>query len=207
MEQFDSIAQAAWDKTHQPTQYLSCAETAKLVRGALKAAFPGVKFSVKSSVYSGGASISVKWVDGPRQRDVERVAGQYAGGRFDGMIDMAYNVSHYMRPDGSVMLEHNPGTAGSRGSDPGRDNRDLALVMPADVVRVQFGADYVFSEREISNPLEKIEQAQAWLEAHCHIEGGRFGNEWVDNIARSMAHDYLTGEDWAETFERRHKID
>ena len=38
-------------------EYLTCAETAKLVRSALKAAFPGVKFSVCSSTYSGGASI------------------------------------------------------------------------------------------------------------------------------------------------------
>ena len=45
--------------------YLSCAETAKLVRAALKKAFPGVKFSVKSSVYSMGASIRVGWTDGP----------------------------------------------------------------------------------------------------------------------------------------------
>lgn len=35
-------------------RYLSCAETAKLVRQALKEAFPGVKFGVRSSTYSGG---------------------------------------------------------------------------------------------------------------------------------------------------------
>lgn len=37
-------------------KYLSCAETAKLLRQALKESFPGVKFSVRSSVYSGGAN-------------------------------------------------------------------------------------------------------------------------------------------------------
>ena len=41
------------------TRYLTCAETAKLVRKALKEAFPDVKFSVRSNVYSGGASLSV----------------------------------------------------------------------------------------------------------------------------------------------------
>ena len=46
------------------TKYLSCAETAKLVRTALKKNFPGVKFSVRSSVYSGGASIDVSWMLG-----------------------------------------------------------------------------------------------------------------------------------------------
>lgn len=45
-------------------KYLSCAETAKLVRQSLKEAFPKVKFSVKSSTYSGGASIRAYWLDG-----------------------------------------------------------------------------------------------------------------------------------------------
>lgn len=36
--------------------YQSCAETAKLLRQALKESFPGVKFSVRSSTYAGGAS-------------------------------------------------------------------------------------------------------------------------------------------------------
>ncbi|WP_338423309.1 LPD29 domain-containing protein, partial [Xylella fastidiosa] len=47
------------------TKYLTCAETAKLVRKALKESFPDIKFSVKSSNYSGGASIRVSWIDGP----------------------------------------------------------------------------------------------------------------------------------------------
>ena len=41
------------------TKYFTCAETAKLIRQSLKEAFPGVKFSVRSSTYSGGASIDV----------------------------------------------------------------------------------------------------------------------------------------------------
>lgn len=44
-------------------EYISCADTAKLIRQAIKEAFPGVKFSVRSSVYSGGASITVEWLD------------------------------------------------------------------------------------------------------------------------------------------------
>jgi hypothetical protein len=47
------------------TQYLSCAETAKLVRAALKESFPGVKFSVKSSTYAGGASIMLPTLTAP----------------------------------------------------------------------------------------------------------------------------------------------
>ncbi len=41
--------------------YLSCAETAKMIRQVLKESFPGVKFSVKSSTYSMGASITVRY--------------------------------------------------------------------------------------------------------------------------------------------------
>jgi hypothetical protein len=68
-------------------QYFSCAETAKLVRAALKESFPGVKFSVRSSVYSGGASINVNYVDGPNYDQVKRVVGMFEGSYFDGMTD------------------------------------------------------------------------------------------------------------------------
>ena len=67
--------------------YMSCADTAKLVRKALKEAFPAIKFSVRSDTYSGGASIRVGWVDGPSTEQVEDVAGVFRGAYFDGMID------------------------------------------------------------------------------------------------------------------------
>lgn len=35
-------------------KYISCKDTAVMMRKALKEAFPGVKFSVRSDVYSGG---------------------------------------------------------------------------------------------------------------------------------------------------------
>lgn len=68
-------------------QYLSCAETAKLVRAALKESFPGIKFSVKSSVYSGGASINVSYENGPTTEQVKAVVGMFEGSYFDGMTD------------------------------------------------------------------------------------------------------------------------
>jgi hypothetical protein len=71
----------------KPRRYLSCAETAKLIRKALKEAFPEVKFSVRSSVYAGGASINVDWTEGPTTKQVERVAKTFAGAYFDGMTD------------------------------------------------------------------------------------------------------------------------
>ena len=76
------------------TTYLSCAETAKLIRKALKEAFPGFKFSVRSHTYSGGASINVGWRDGPTGEEVERVARVFAGATFDGMTDYKGGVVH-----------------------------------------------------------------------------------------------------------------
>lgn len=74
----------------------STTETASLIRQELKAAFPSVKFSVRSKSYSGGSSINVSWTDGPTGQEVDRVAGQFAGATFDGMIDLkSYHESNY----------------------------------------------------------------------------------------------------------------
>lgn len=70
------------------TRYISTTDTAKLIRQALAAAFPGMKFSVKSKSYSGGSSISISWIDGPTSKEVEAVAGNFEGASFDGMIDL-----------------------------------------------------------------------------------------------------------------------
>lgn len=66
---------------------LTTAQTAKLVRAAVKVAFPGVTFAVRSSNYSGGSSIDVTWTDGPQASNVETVVGRFAGADFDGMAD------------------------------------------------------------------------------------------------------------------------
>lgn len=80
------------------TKFISCAETAKLIRKALKEAFPGVKFSVRSDVYSGGASVRVRWTDGPNEKQVEAVAHVFKGSYFDGSIDL--KGSTYAMVDG-----------------------------------------------------------------------------------------------------------
>src|SRR5438046_2370413 len=78
------------------TEYLSVAETAKLVRQALKEAFPKVRFSVRSSMYSMGASIDVQWIDGPTEAEVEAVAKVFQGSAFDGMTDSSTARLHQM---------------------------------------------------------------------------------------------------------------
>lgn len=67
--------------------YYTCAETAKMVRKALSQAFAGIKFSVKSKTYAGGASINVAWQDGPCDALVDAVVQRFAGSFFDGMTD------------------------------------------------------------------------------------------------------------------------
>jgi hypothetical protein len=134
-------------------EYLSCAVTAKLVRGALKRAFPGVKFSVRSHVYSGGASIDVRYTDGPTKAAVEAITSQFAGGGFDGMIDMAFHYNHWLLPDGSAVIYSSPGTSGSMGVyspiEPQPSPESGARL-------VSFGANYIFVERDLSTGAQEV---------------------------------------------------
>ena len=189
--------------TTTETRYVSCADTAKLVRKALKRDFPGVTFSVRSSTYAGGASIDVRWTDGPRAKEVDPTLKQYEGGRFDGMIDMAYSVSHYLRPDGQVLIARDPGTEGQLGSHVGEDNSMLADLMPEGVERVRFAADFIFGHRDVSNYDARKADALDWIYANCNVmrvdpfirhSGDQFVNTWVDQLADGMVRNY-TG-DW-----------
>jgi hypothetical protein len=65
----------------------------KNIRIELARAFPGVKFSVTSSRFSGGNSIRVSWTDGPNSSQVDSIINRYSAGSFDGMTD-CYNYEH-----------------------------------------------------------------------------------------------------------------
>ncbi|TFD11528.1 hypothetical protein E3T26_12675 [Cryobacterium sp. TMT1-21] len=69
------------------TDYISTKDTAKLVRVALKNAFPGVKFSVRMSTGTASAWMNVSWSDGPTDREVSAVTALYEGRKFNGMTD------------------------------------------------------------------------------------------------------------------------
>ena len=71
-------------------KYISCAETAKFVRQALKENFPSQTFSVRSKTYAGGASIDVSWTDGVAESEVEKIVKQFEGAGFDGMVDYKF---------------------------------------------------------------------------------------------------------------------
>ena len=80
------------------TDYISIAETNKLIRKVLKESFPGVKFSVRGRNYAGGGSTNIGWTDGPNQKQVEALISAFEGSYFDGMID--YKGSRYATLDG-----------------------------------------------------------------------------------------------------------
>lgn len=124
-------------------KYLTCAETAVLVRKALKNAFPTQKFSVVSHTYSGGASIRVNWVEGPAEAKVRAITGSFTGADFDGSIDLKSYKSRWLLPDGSMVLAKAQGTVGSLGVIPAashpKPHPDAQLVSP--------GADYIFTNR------------------------------------------------------------
>ncbi len=81
---------------------LSCAETAQLVRQALKTAFPGHKFSVRAKTYSGGASVDIAWTDGPTAKQVDAICKRFEGATFDGMIDLK-SYREPVRIDGQLV--------------------------------------------------------------------------------------------------------
>jgi Large polyvalent protein associated domain 29 len=96
------------DEHMPPTRRsLSATETAILIRKALKSAHPGVKFSVRSETYAGGASIHIKWTDGPTEAHVNETAQLFAGGRFDGQTDsMSHHDSLLSTDDGAEVVHY-----------------------------------------------------------------------------------------------------
>jgi hypothetical protein len=89
-----------------------------------------------------GASIDIKWVDGPSKDEIEKIACVFAGKGFDGMIDLAYSHYSYITPGGEIIYGGSEGTQGSMGSVPARHEEK-----PEGAQRVRFGADYVTPTR------------------------------------------------------------
>lgn len=192
------------------TEYLSVAETAKLVRKALKKSFPETKFSARSKSYAGGASIDVRWTDGPQWEEVTSVVYPYQGAGFDGMIDLKFYIEHYITADGEVHLARTPGTSGSRGIYPSEDN---TASIPDDARRVQFGADHIFCYRDVSDydqkyadALDYIYTANLVLDRKDEIirtpELDMFGRDYVSHLANKLVRKQIEGEDVHTTFRR-----
>jgi hypothetical protein len=148
-------------------KYLSVVETAKLLRAALKAAHPGVKFSVRSDSYAGGASIDVSYVDGPFEPAVKAITDLYSGASFDGMIDLK---SYH---DSLVTFEGD----------------ELPTV-------IHFGADFIFVRREISPAyLEQLSRA-AEAELRIESGTLELRRSYAESFG-GMATQYGVLPDWA----------
>lgn len=182
------------------TEYISVTDTAKLVRKALAKEFPRIKFAVRSSSYSGGASIHTSWTDGPRTSKVDEIIKGFEGRSFDGMNDLATCQDSWIKPDGTAELAYRPDSYG--GSIP----EFVSDAPHPNAIMVRFGANYVFSNRQISNFDEREQEALKIIRSQCKCEGtppsDMFGNQWVDGLARQMAHDFDMNESTQQTFER-----
>jgi hypothetical protein len=84
------------DKGRQEWAFEDATQTAKKIRLALKHFFPDCKFSVTTSKYSGGCSVSIGYTDGPASALVEQVTNAFTRTTFDGMTDsMDYEAYSY----------------------------------------------------------------------------------------------------------------
>lgn len=85
--------------------YSNATEAAKGLRSELKAAFPGIKFSVRTRYFSGGESINISWSFGPTTKAVGAISKKYEYGRFDGMTDSSsVEDTLVSMPDGEVKI-------------------------------------------------------------------------------------------------------
>lgn len=150
------------------TKYLTCADTAKLVRQALKEAFPGVRFSVRGKTYSGGASLRVEWLDGPNVAQVEAVACHFEASYFDASIDYRGSIRHMM--DGQQVQ------LGADSINCTREYSDAAVQAAIDRVFRRYAGD--FSEAGIGKPtVEQWRTGKLW---DVHLPSlHQFGNQSV----------------------------
>ena len=75
-------------ETKPETKKSDHALAAANIRRELKAAFPTIKFAIRSKSYSGGDSIDIHWELGPASKEVEAITNKYQKGTFNGMIDL-----------------------------------------------------------------------------------------------------------------------
>ena len=129
------------------TRTISATDTAKLIRRTLKHHYPSVKFSVRTDKYAGGASVRIRWTDGPTEQDVRSLVSVFAGKGFDGSIDMGYYRHAWLHADGRVTFAETQGTEGSRGAVP--SNYGAPLDETAELV--YFAAGYVDTTRDVSD--------------------------------------------------------
>lgn len=136
-------------------KYLNCAETAKLLRQALKESFPGVKFSVNSKTYSGGASINVRWMNGPTGEMVKAISSRFEGAYFDGMIDYKGSCYH--------LLDGQPASFGADFIFLNRDYSDGAIIDEVKLQALKWGVGQLSDDMpELSQYTTAYNKGELW---------------------------------------------
>jgi hypothetical protein len=158
------------------SNYLSVADTAKLVRQALKESFPGVKFSVRSHSYAGGASIDVRWTDGPNSKQVDSVLDQFEGAYFDGMID--YKGSRYHKLDGE------PIHFGADFVQGYREHSDAAIERAFRTIKVRYPGNFEPLADQIS--VDAFKRGKLWNV--IFFPGGDFSSASVQTVINQQLH-------------------
>lgn len=123
--------------------------TAKLMRRHLAGAFPGIKFSVRTSRFAGGSSADVSWTDGPTDSQVTAVVKAFAYGGFDGMTDSSYFKGSWYCTEHGASFRHNGGGAGTV---PGAVGSPCCL----DAEPVEFSAKWVGTRRSLSDDFRTL---------------------------------------------------
>lgn len=129
-------------------------DVAACIRALLAQQFPGIKFWVRTHSYAGGSSLDVEYngslPGAPEAKAVEKLVKPWSTDGFDGMIDMAYNLSRWVMPDCTIAGTVTQGTTCSRGV---HDERNDPKPHP-EAVLMRGGIGYVFvNSRRISAPL------------------------------------------------------
>lgn len=69
------------------------AQVAKIIRKELGISFPKIKFTVRSSGFSGGNDVNIDYTNGIPAKEIEKIVNKYESGTFDGMTD-CYNYDY-----------------------------------------------------------------------------------------------------------------
>ena len=118
----------------------SLVAAAKHCRIELKAAYPGVKCSVRTSRFSGGDSIDVQWTDGPTSDQVSSIVDRYSAGHFNGLDDSYnYSDSAWTAAFGDAKYVHTK-----------RDDSDRAIESAIRTVRAKYSGN--FESKGIATP-------------------------------------------------------
>jgi hypothetical protein len=84
-----------------------CVTAAANIRAELRATFPGVKWSVRTSKYSMGNDVTIYWTDGPTREEVSQLTAKYLCGSFDSYTDCyEYSTSDFNEKHGGTKYLH-----------------------------------------------------------------------------------------------------